>query len=71
MTTPMLVYKFVWPTGYSAHMTTDQYESACKVAERNNLSSPVTVHPMFGGKAIMVNVGQMWIGIEEDGYAHS
>jgi hypothetical protein len=68
----MAVYKFVWPTGYSAHMTVPQFESACKVAERHNLISPVTVHPMFGGDGcILMQVGPMWIGVETDGYAHS
>lgn len=71
MSAALLMYKFVWGSGYSAHMTTDQYESACRVAERHELSSTVTVHPMFGCKGIMINTGAMWIGIEEDGYAHT
>jgi hypothetical protein len=66
----LLVYKFLWPSGYAAHMTTDQYESACKVALRQNLPSPVTVH---GGSddCIMIPTGSMWIGVERDGYAHT
>jgi hypothetical protein len=66
----LLVYKFLWPSGYAAHMTTDQYESACKVALRQNLPSPVTVH---GGSddCIMIHAGSMWIGVEKDGYAHT
>ncbi len=30
-----------------------------------------TVEPEFYGKAVMVPLWGMWIGIEEDGYAHS
>jgi hypothetical protein len=51
-------------------MTVAQYESACKVAERFNLGSPVTVH---GGSdnCIMIEAGGMWVGVEADGYAHT
>ena len=66
----LLVYKFLWPSGYSAHMTTAQYESACKVARRQGLPPVVTVH---GGSdnCIMINANGMWIGVEKDGYAHT
>ena len=68
----MLTYRFQWPGGWTAgnEMTVAQYEAACKVAERFNLDSPVTVH---GGSdnCIMINTGSMWIGIETDGYAHT
>ena len=69
----MAVYKFVWPTGYSAHMTVPQFESACKVAEQWGMTHTVTVEPMFGGDGcILIQVDDnMWIAVETDGYAHS
>jgi hypothetical protein len=66
----MLVYKFLWPSGFSAHMTTDQYESACKVALRQNLPTVLTVHPGCDD-SVMINANGMWIGVETDGYAHT
>lgn len=64
-------YTFVYPTGEKAEMNSVQYTSLCNVAHRHELTSTVTVHPMFGCKGIMVNTGTMWIGVEEDGYAHT
>jgi hypothetical protein len=69
-----MVYKFVWPSGWTAgnSMTVEQYEAACKVAQRFELTSPVTVHPTFGNDgSIMIQVPNMWLGIEKDGYTHS
>ena len=68
----LLTYRFQWQNGWTAgnEMTAAQYESACKVADRFNLGSPVTVH---GGSdnCIMIEAGGMWVGVEADGYAHT
>ena len=68
----MAVYKFQWPNGWTAGnaMTVPQYEAACKVAQRFDLDSPVTVHS-GSGDCIMIEAGGMWLGIERDGYTHS
>lgn len=41
----MLVYRFIYPSGYSAHMSVPQYESACRVALKYQLSNTVVVEP--------------------------
>lgn len=73
MTIAMRVYRFVWPTGYSAHMTVPQYEKACMIAEQYGLTHTVEVQPVFGsdGQEIMMNVGDLWIAVLPDGSSHS
>jgi hypothetical protein len=68
----MPMYKFLWANGWTAgnSMTVPQYEAACKVAQRFNLDSPVTVHS-GSDDCIMIEAGGMWLGIERDGYTHS
>ena len=68
----MLIYKFQWPTGWTAGntMSDEQYESACRVAQRFNLESPVTVHD-GPDDCVLIEAGGMWIGVEKDGYAHT
>jgi hypothetical protein len=61
----------VFPTGEPARLEPAQQTALDKVAERWGLPSPVTVHPMFGDSAVMVEVPGMWLGIEVDGYTHS
>lgn len=69
---PMLAYRFVWPTGYSAHMTVPQYEKARDIAERFGLTHTVEVQPVFGfPDEIMINTGTMWIAVLPDGSSHS
>ena len=68
----MPTYKFVWPTGYSAHMTVPQYDKACEIAQRFDLTHTVTVHPSFGAPdEILINTGTMWIAVLPDGSSHS
>jgi hypothetical protein len=70
--TTMLVYKFVWPTGYSAHMTVPQYDTACEIAHRYNLPHEVTVSPVFlGDGAVAITVDGMYIAILPDGSSHT
>jgi hypothetical protein len=66
------MYKFLWANGWTAgnSMTVPQYEAACKVAQRFNLDSPITVHS-GSDDCIMIEAGGMWLGIERDGYTHS
>lgn len=73
MTIAMRVYRFVWPTGYSAHMTVPQYEKACMIAEQYGLTHTVEVQLVFGsdGKEIMMNVGEFWIAVLPDGSSHT
>jgi hypothetical protein len=68
----MPMYKFLWVNGWTAgnSMTVPQYEAACKVAQRFNLDSPITVHS-GSDECIMIEAGGMWLGIERDGYTHS
>jgi len=44
----MPTYRFVYPTGYSCHMTVPQYDQACRIAERFGMTHTVTVQPIFG-----------------------
>lgn len=69
----MPTFRFVWPTGYSAHMTVPQYEKACQIAERFGLTHTVVVQPVFGsnGNEMMINTGSMWIAVLPDGSSHS
>lgn len=69
----MRVYRFVWPTGYSAHMSVPQYERACEIAEQYDLTHTVEVHPVFGteGEDIMIDVGDFWIAVRHDGSSHT
>ena len=65
-------YRFLYPTGDAATLTSDQRIALEKVADRWQMGSPVEVSPMLGGDgAVMVNVGSMWLGVEPDGYTHS
>lgn len=71
-TASMQVYRFVWPTGYSAHMTVPQYEKACMIAEQYGLTHTVEVQPVFGfPDEIMINVGNFWIAVLPDGSSHT
>lgn len=68
----MPTYRFEWPTGYAAHMTTVQYDKACQIAKNFNLPSTVVVSPVFGIQgAIGIDTGIMHIAILEDGSSHS
>lgn len=68
----MPTYRFVWPTGYSAHMTVPQYNKACDIAERFGMTHTVTVDPVFGIKdAVGINTGTMYIAVLPDGSSHS
>ena len=68
----MPTYRFVWATGYAAHMTVPQYEQACRIAQQWNLGSTVTVQPVLMQKdAIGINTGSMFIAILADGSSHS
>jgi len=68
----MPVYRFVWGSGYSAHMTVPQYEQACKIAQLFDLPHQVTVAPVFGLKdAVGIHTGTMFIAILPDGSSHS
>jgi hypothetical protein len=69
---PMLTYKFIWSTGYSAHMTLPQYEAMCMIAHQYDLPSTCYVHPgPVGSKTIMIKAEGLWIGVEEDGWRHT
>ena len=66
------MYRFVWPTGWTASLTPAQFEALTGVAKRWNLTHTVEVQPMFGGDgAVVVNVGTMHLAVEADGYVHS
>ena len=68
----MPTYKFVWGSGYSAHMTVPQYNKACHIAERFGMTHTVTVDPVFGVKdAVGINTGTMYIAVLPDGSSHS
>jgi len=68
----MPTYRFVWPTGYAAHMTVPQYEQACRIAQRYDMPSTVTVQPVFMQKdAVALQAGGMFIAILPDGSSHS
>ncbi len=68
----MPTYKFVWGSGYSAHMTVPQYNKACDIAERFGMTHTVTVDPVFGVKdAVGINTGTMYIAVLPDGSSHS
>ena len=67
-----MVYRFVYPTGWSAKVTPAQYDSLVKVADRFGMTSTVEVSPMFGGDgAVILNTGTMFLAVETDGYTHS
>jgi hypothetical protein len=67
-----MTYQFVYPTGETAPLTSEQYTAMVKVADRWEMTPTVEVLPMFGGNgAIVVNVGSMWLAVEPDGYTHS
>jgi hypothetical protein len=51
-------------------MTVEQYESACRVADRQKLPTVLTVHPGCDD-SVMIHANGMWIGVEKDGYAHT
>jgi hypothetical protein len=66
------MYRFVWPTGWTASLTPAQFEALTGVAKRWNLTHTVEVQPMFGGGgAVVVNVGSMHLAVETDGHVHS
>ena len=68
----MSVYRFVWPTGYAAHMTMEQFDTACLIAEQWGLTHTVTVQPVFGVKdAVGIHTGSMFIAVLPDGSSHS
>lgn len=68
----MPTYRFVWPTGFSAHMTVPQYDKACLIAEQWGMTHTVTVQPVFGVKdAIGIHTGSMYIAVLPDGSSHS
>ena len=68
----MPTYRFVWPTGYAAHMTVPQYEQACVIAEQWGMTHTVEVQPVFGVKdAIGIHTGSMFIAVLPDGSSHS
>ena len=68
----MHTYRFVYPTGYSCHMTHDQYDKACDIAHRFNLPHTVEVAPVFGlREAVGINTGTMFICVLPDGSSHS
>jgi hypothetical protein len=72
VTLPMLTYKFVWASGYSAHMTLPQYERMCHIANEYELPHTCYVHPgPIGSKCIMIRANDMWYGVEEDGWIHT
>lgn len=64
--------KILWPSGEEATLTKKQVESIHMLASRFDVSGQeLTVSPLIGEVAIMFHVGNMWFGIEEDGYAHT
>lgn len=64
--------RFVYPTGQDATLTDAQVVALRNIAERWNLCDTVQVQPMFGGDgAIVLDVGSMWLAVEQDGYTHS
>jgi len=68
----MPTYRFVWPTGYAAHMTVPQYEQACRIAQRYDMPSTVTVQPVLLQKdAVGLLTDSMFIAILADGSSHS
>lgn len=68
----MPTYRFVWPTGFSAHMTVPQYDKACLIAEQWGMTHAVTVQPVFGVKdAVGIHTGSMYIAVLPDGSSHS
>lgn len=68
----MPTYRFVWATGYSAHMTVPQYDKACLIAQQWNMGHTVTVQPVFMQKdAIAIDTGSMTIVVLPDGSSHS
>jgi len=68
----MPTYRFVWGSGYAAHMTVEQYDKACLIAKQWDLPHTVTVQPVFMMKdAIAIQTGSMTIVVLPDGSSHS
>jgi hypothetical protein len=68
----MPTFRFVWRTGYAAHMTVPQYDKACSIAERFGMTHTVTVDSIFGDPdAVGINTGTMFIAVFPDGSSHS
>jgi hypothetical protein len=63
--------KIVFPTGEEVNLTEAQVKSIHGIANRFGLSGDVEVIPEFRSTAVLLNAGNMWFGIEEDGYAHT
>jgi hypothetical protein len=64
--------RYVFPNGSDATLTTAQRQSLDNVVQRWGLVNTVEVSPMFGGDgAVIVDVGQMFLAVETDGYVHS
>ena len=68
----MPTYRFIWGSGYAAHMTVPQFDKACAIAERFNMPHTITVASPFGmDDAIAINTGTMYIVVMPDGSSHS
>lgn len=68
----MPTYRFVWPAGYSAHMTVPQYERACIIAQQFELPHTVTVFPIsFDSEAVGIKTPNLFIVVFPDGSSHS
>lgn len=52
-------------------ITKAQREALDFLRQRHELTDNVFVQSEFGGDAILLDTGSLWIGIEPDGYAHS
>jgi hypothetical protein len=64
--------KIVYPTGAEAELPQMQHDAVIGVATRHKLAEPITVHPLLAGDGcVMIQVPNMWIGVETDGYAHT
>lgn len=67
-----MMYRFVFPAGWSAPMTALQYEKACAIAAQYRMTSTVEVEPVFGVPgAVLLNTGTISIAILPDGSSHS
>jgi len=68
----MHTYRFVYPTGYSVHMTHVQYDKACEIAYRFNLPHEVEICPVYGlPDSIGIQTDEMFICVLPDGSSHS
>ena len=66
------MYRFVYPTGWTASLTPAQFEALNGIAKQWNLTPTVEVQPMFRGDgAVVVNAGSVYLAVETDGYVHS